>query len=51
MAADRVPVRQVLAHKKRRKENLMVIAASGLHKAKGGHYDIKSESCIISHPG
>lgn len=39
MAADRVPVRQVLAHKKRRKDNLTVIAASGLHKAKGGHYD------------
>ena len=34
MAADRVPVRQVLAHKKRRKENFTVIAASGLYKAK-----------------
>lgn len=26
-------------------------AASGLYKAKGGHYDIKSEGCIVSHQG
>ena len=26
-------------------------AASGLYKAKGGHYDIKSEDCIVSHQG